>query len=440
MSDLAYPRDVAAFILDRWPGRNQGTRPISTYGYENPPSAEALERLILICFEASLLREELRPVTFRLILAEPALFPRDQGPPDGLHCLEFSETRPFNALEARRLSPAANFYRSLIGVSLDDKRDMPRMWGILHSGLRWLQNAHGGRGRPQTLPAALVLSVTGPGRLTVGFGSEVIARMEGGRIAGPSANVLEAEWMREAFAPIRRELLDFHARARSAGGGAWAALDPMLTRVISQHAIKRLISALRSAHHGATILMLPPEMAEADTAVERYITLKYRFEHGEPRQRFLTLVTRIMNRVAELHAGAIEPVGWAEYALSTDEGLAAFDEAIFEMAYLVAGCAEVDGAVVLTKRFELLGFGGEISGELPGVVAVRRALDLEGVYAEDEFTESVGTRHRSAYRLCLAVPKAVAIVVSQDGTVRFVTNREGSVTYWDHSSTTSLDV
>jgi hypothetical protein len=440
MSDLAYPRDVAAFILDRWPGRNLGTQPISAYGYENPPSAEALERLILICFEASLLREELRPVTFRVVLAEPDLFPLDQGPPDGLHCLQFSETRPFNALEARRLSPAANFYRSLIGVCLDEKREMPRMWGILHSGLRWLQNAHGGRGRPQMLPAALVLSVTGPGRLTLGFGSEVIARMEGGRIAGPSANVLEAQWMRAAFAPIREEMLDAHVQTRQALGAAWATLDPMLARIISQHAIKRLISALRTAHHGATIVMLPPEMAARADEVERYIALKYRFADGEPRQRFRTLVTQIMNRVAELHAGASQPVGWAEYALSTDECLSAFDEAIFEMAYLVAGCAEVDGAVVLTKRFELLGFGGEISGELPGVVTVRRALDLEGVHAEEEFTESVGTRHRSAYRLCLALPNTLAIVVSQDGTVRFVTNREGAVTYWDHSSTTSLDV
>jgi hypothetical protein len=246
--------------------------------------------------------------------------------------------------------------------------------------------------------------------------------------------------MRASFAPIRAELLEFHDRARTSAGGTWATLDPMLTRVISQHAIKRLISALRGAHHGATIVLLPPEVAETPAEVDRYINLKYRFAEGEPRRRFRTLVTRIMNRVAELHSGAREPVGWAEYALSTDEGLSAFDEAIFEMAYLVAGCAEVDGAVVLTKRFELLGFGGEISGELPGVVTVRRAIDLEGEQAEDEFTESVGTRHRSAYRLCLAVPNTLAIVVSQDGTVRFVTNRAGSVTYWDQSSTTSLDV
>ena len=373
-------------------------------------------------------------------MAESELFPSDQGPPDGLHCLRFAATRPFNALEARRISPAANFYRSLIGVCLDEKRDMPRMWGILHSGVRWLQNAHGGRGRPQTLPAALVLSVTGPGRLTVGFGSEVVARIAGGRITGPSPNVFESFWVRDAFASVREEFIENHIRARSTSGKTWATLDPMITRIISQHTIKRLISALRSAHHGATIVFLPPEIAEVASEVDRYINLKYRFEEGEPRRRFRTLVTGIMNRVAELHAGAKEPVGWAEYALSNDEYLSAFDEAIFEMAYLVGACAEVDGAVVLTQRFELIGFGGEISGELPGVVTVRRALDLEGEEAEEESTESVGTRHRSAYRLCLALPKTVAIVVSQDGSVRFMTNRKGSVTYWDHSSTTSLDV
>lgn len=110
------------------------------------------------------------------------------------------------------------------------------------------------------------------------------------------------------------------------------------------------------------------------------------------------------------------------------------------MAYLIAGCAEVDGAVVLTNRIELLGFGGEITGDLPGVVTVRRAYDLEGEQYEEEFTESVGTRHRSAYRLCLALPAAVAIIISQDGTVRFAKSRDGVVTYWDQASTSSLDV
>ena len=440
MLDLAYPHSVASHILENWQRVPGAKNDAPTAWTEQPPDHEALERLITICYQASMLREELRPVTFRLILADPGSFPCDQGPPDGLHCLRFSQTRPFNALEARRLSPAANFYRSLIGVCLDEKRDLPRMWGILHSGLRWLQNVHGGRGRPQTLPPALVISVTGPGRVTFGFGSEILARAESGMLIKQTMNVFESQWMRDTFEPVRNSLFAGHSLARKKLGKNWPPLDPMLVRVISQHAIKRLISALRSAHHGATILLMPTEMVEDLGDSNRFIDLKYRFGEGEPRRRFPTLVSRIMNRVAELNAGKTEPVGWTEYALSNDEALTAMDEAIFEMAYLVAGCAEIDGAVVLTQSFELMGFGGEISGELPGVVAVRRALDLEGNEGEEEFTESVGTRHRSAYRLCLAVPEAIAIVISQDGGVRFVKNRDGVVTYWDQASTNSLDV
>lgn len=437
MSHVAYPRDLAAFILERWDHAATEETGGANPWPAAPPDREFLERLIIVCYQSSLLREELRPVTFRLILAQPESFPRDQGPPDGLHCLRFSETRPFNPLETRRLSPAANFYRSLIGVCLDEKQEMPRIWGIIHSGLRWLHNVHGGRGRPQTLPPALVLSVTGPGRLTMGFGSRVIGRMEGGQITGPSVNVFESAWLSEYFAPARQSLFERHHSMRQEG---WAELDPMMNRVIAQHAIKRLISALRSAHHGATILFMPPDPTPDLSLATRHIDLKYRFEAGEPRNRFRSLMLRIMNRVSELHAGAAGLVGWDEYAVSNDEKLTALDEAIFEMAYLVAGCAEVDGAVVLTNRFELLGFGGEISWELPGVVTVRRAIDLEGAQAEEEFTESVGTRHRSVYRLCLAAPEMVAIVISQDGGVRFIANRLGTVTYWDQLSTTSLDV
>ena len=261
-SNTAYPQDVATVILDRWQRVRSGLEHGPNPWLDQPPGHEALARLVQVCYAASLLREELRPVTFRLILAEPGMFPCDQGPPEGLHCLRFSKTRPFNPLEARRLSPAANFYRSLIGVCLDDKQEAPRIWGILHSGLRWLQNVHGGRGRVQKLPPALVLSVTAPGQITVGFGSEVIARADAGRLLGPSANVFDSNWISQNFEPVRAELFDLHNQARAKRGANWAPLDPMLVRIVSQHAVKRLISALRSAHHGATILFLPQDFAE----------------------------------------------------------------------------------------------------------------------------------------------------------------------------------
>ena len=63
---------------------------------------------------------------------------------------------------------------------------------------------------------------------------------------------------------------------------------------------------------------------------------------------------------------------------------------------------------------------------------VRRAADLEADTFVTELVDAVGTRHRSAYRFCGAVPDAVVIVVSQDGSVRFVNQHRGVVTYWDH--------
>jgi DNA integrity scanning protein DisA with diadenylate cyclase activity len=91
-----------------------------------------------------------------------------------------------------------------------------------------------------------------------------------------------------------------------------------------------------------------------------------------------------------------------------------------------------DGAVVMSKRYELLGFGGEISGKLDDVETVLRALDVHGDRFEEESTKSVGTRHRSAYRLCKELPDVLAVVVSKDGDVRFVRQLEGGqVAYWD---------
>jgi hypothetical protein len=186
------------------------------------------------------------------------------------------------------------------------------------------------------------------------------------------------------------------------------------------------------------VVFIPPELTEDFSGENRYVTFKHVFAGGEPRRRFRTLIVGVMNRLAQIHGKGDAPsypraVGWEEYQKTNDERIAKLDEAIFELAHLIAALASVDGAVVMSKRFELLGFGGEISGAPPAVRTVLRALDLEGKRTVEQSTDGVGTRHRSAYRLCNAVPGAVAVVVSQDGNVRFVRRTDGGVAYWDHS-------
>jgi DisA bacterial checkpoint controller nucleotide-binding len=313
---------------------------------------------------------------------------------------------------------------------------------MVTTGPRWVQAIHGGRQSFQRLPANLVVRVTAPGRIAVCKGLVTLATLVGGRIVTPSLDIFDSTWLPATFAEWRVELLALHREARDRATTPWAELDPDVTRLIVQHSVRSVIGLMRSSHHGGTILFLPPEGDGSIAKLDGRVLPKYAFASEEPSRRFRTLIVALINALAAAHRTDLEggKVGWEEYVSSTSSDVAQIDEAIFELANQVAGLAAVDGAVVLDKRFELLGFGAEIGGDLPAVRWVARALDAEGTAKVRESVERDGTRHRSAYRLCNFVHDALAIVVSQDGTVRFVKWHEGEVTYWDHVSTSVLDV
>jgi len=124
-------------------------------------------------------------------------------------------------------------------------------------------------------------------------------------------------------------------------------------------------------------------------------------------------------------------IGWDSYQSSAAAQVAEIDESLFEVAQLLADLTRVDGTVLMTDSLEVLGFGVEIAGELPEVAQVARARDLDGNDREWVRTDRVGTRHRSAYRLCQALHDALALVVSQDGGLRFIRWHGDAVTYWE---------
>jgi hypothetical protein len=421
-----YPADLARFVCGVWDEERFGTL----------PGEGTVEALISACYQASLLREEERAVTFRVILCDPDRLPPNEGPPSGIHRLEFPEPRRFEVQEIRRLSPAADYYRTLIGVCMDEEGRL-KIWGLVHSGPRWLREGQGGRDAPPPLPQALVLRVYGPGRVAADAGQETICKLEEGSISDLSMDVFKSRWLPATFAPVRQEIAEIHEGLRDQArkkGQVWARLDNDITRVIGQHAIKRVTSAVRDSHHGGTVVIVPPDLAD-DIIEGRYISLKYRFVDAEPRRRFRSLILDVMSELALTHAGAPakDPVGWDDYEAASDVSLSLLDEAIFEVAHLIAGLTAVDGAVVMTQRFEMLGFGGEISGDLPAAETVDKALDVEADDAIEEPTDGVGTRHRSAYRLCKALGNVIAVVISQDGNVRFIKRKNSAVTYWDQA-------
>ena len=396
----AYPRDLADRVRASWPR-------------DANPLPARLDEILDAAYHASLLRDEARPVTCRLVCVSPDLLDASEGPPSGLLPLVFESARPFDESELRGLSPAAHYHRALIGIH--ELAGKLQIWGMIQSGPRWLQSAHGGHAVAPPMPEALVVNIVRPGHLTVGVGGATIAELHGGSLTDFTLDVFASSWLTAKFAGQRDEV----AQAFQALGGASIAVDHAadVTKMVAQQMVKRVIATMRKAHHGGAVVIVSPECR-----AERFLHAKYAFRDDEPRRRFRRLVLAIL--------ADSDTLPDARAALSRGH----LDEALFELSSLIAALTDVDGAVVLTRRFEILGFGAEIAGDLPAVREVRRGLDLEADAYSTEVVDGVGTRHRSAYRLCAAEPSAIAIVASQDGGVRFVTSHRGAVTYWEHGA------
>src|SRR5262249_8030786 len=152
-----------------------------------------------------------------------------------------------------------------------------QIWGMIHSGPRWIQSIQGGRGTSPWLPRSLVVSVMGPGRMSVSQGSRTIATLSGGVISRPALDVFDSKWLYEAFAGVRAELVAQHTASRERSTEPWAPLEPGFTGTLAQHVMRRLISVIRNTRHGGTLLFLPPERVSEFAFDNRYMSIKYKF-------------------------------------------------------------------------------------------------------------------------------------------------------------------
>jgi hypothetical protein len=387
-----------------------------------------LTEALSIAFEASLTADETRPTRFRLLLTRPENLPEAGRPNEGVLRLKFDETRPLNADELRNLSPSVPFDASLIGASAVDGQ--LRIWGIAHSGPAWLAPTWGGRSLVPNWTYDPIVHVNGPGRLAVRCAGKLVAGLERGALVDATIDVFESDWLPALFARERKEVQAAHA-AGQASAPVPTAADQSLVGRVGQHMLRRAIQLIRGSRHGGMLLFVDaPELPAKQLEVAN-IGLKYRFDGSEPPRRYRTLLFQILDRLA---AGTTNPsMDWSDYERATNPELEKLEQSVFEMSRVIASLAAIDGAVVLDKRFAIIGFGGEVSGELPAPLRVWRATDVEGQQRAPAAIEDVGTRHRAAYRFVRRHARGLAIVISQDGGVTFVADRDDEVVFWEQS-------
>jgi hypothetical protein len=412
----AYPPDLTQYVADHWP---------SATALQIP--RELLDEALSVAFQASLTSEEARPTRFRLLVTPVDRLPEGGVPNQGALRLRFAESRPFTSDELRRLAPSTPFETSLIGAHAEDGK--LRIWGIAHSGPAWLAPTWGGRNVVPNWTYDPIVHVTGPGQLAVRCAGELVGALERGLVVDAMMDVFDSEWLPALFTREREQIRREHA-ARQAETPSPTLVEHSLVGRVGQQMLRRSIQLVRGARHGGMILVVDVAPG-TDAAGPGGLRLKYRFDQDEPSHRYRTLLFQILERVAAGTSKAT--VEWSDFALDASTDLERLEQAVFELSRVIANLTATDGAVVLDKRLGLLGFGAEVSAELPAPLRVWRALDTEGRERIPDDIENVGTRHRAAYRFVQNHPAGIALVISHDGGVSFVANREKEIVFWEQS-------
>jgi hypothetical protein len=95
-----------------------------------------------------------------------------------------------------------------------------------------------------------------------------------------------------------------------------------------------------------------------------------------------------------------------------------WQEALIDAVEAIAGLTAVDGATIISDRYELLGFGAKI-GRRDGGTQVEQVVLTEPIIGDVSSVvhpvQLGGTRHLSAAQFVQDQPDAVALVASQDG-------------------------
>ncbi|TWU51985.1 putative sensor domain DACNV-containing protein [Rubripirellula reticaptiva] len=417
----AYPIDIATALRDRWGSRELPVEAI--------PEHEVLVTLLDTMYQASLLREENSPVQCRIAFVTEDSFESEIS--DGsssLHVLRFKVATPFTAQDLRKLAAAAGYYRALLAVKQEPSGGLS-VWGMIVTGTQWVNHLEGGRPIGAPLPHNLVIQILAPGHIVAASGYTRILESDSGKLLTDGFDPFHSKWLPQKFGTIRAALLEeFDPQSEE---GSQCQICDEFVKDIAQIVVRRVLRLVRMRGHGGMLVYLPDNANETEIP-DQWFRFRVRFQQDDSTIRFRRLILKLMKRVALIgKTKGLAVVTLNDYLQMHDAELATIDEALIEFSHLLADMMSVDGSLVLDRSFRFIGFGGEILGD-SHVSSIHRALDLEATNTIAERGDSSGTRHRSAYRLVNGLTDAIAVVVSQDGDVRFVACLNDKLTYWPY--------
>lgn len=429
-----YPKDLIPLIKHRWEDfRKLWPRPPRAL----PPSAE-LEMLLDAAFHASFLTEETRRPGFRIIYYSSQEYAKDYGEIilsyRPLRVLPLDYAIPCTASEINRLAPAAELTRLIMcvtNVSGDPKTCDLRIWGMLDVGENWWKfihhEAHGG----QPPPSCLTITSTGPGELSLSIAGNVLLTLKNGQVLYPTDQALWKGPVAGFLAEARQQL--YRDTLNSLGLSAWDqdGHDEDYPLRFYSFFLERVLFYVRQKQHGGILIIIPCRIAKSDTRITDWINIKYECSYNYAwdimvkslvnHRKYYDLYFSLSGGTKKLTRALFREYSHLRMDMEEDE------EALSDAAQAIAVLTSVDGAVLMTDRFNVIGFGAEVTAISPSLREIVVATIPKN---KKTSIESYGTRHRAAFRFCSNLEDSIAFVVSSDGGVKAVKRVGADVFLW----------
>ena len=360
---------LAAFVdaLYEYQGRERASR----FCEEDQllPPKNVLEEVCQVLLNVSCMREEGRFPSFRVCFIKPDS--------DFLsayiysHVLLFKKPIEFTSRNLHKLAPALNPVMSYLMLDISEKPY--KAVGIIASYTTWERIMTRELASGNRMPRIPNIHVSGPGELYACYGETSIVNYCSGDCIFFRTNTFTSTLVAEELA-----------------NG---------TRVSEKERLQLLYMIFRRVvgyGHGAAILIVPDEKScEKIVDIKYQLQSPYMFDDGYD---------------MDLHSSKIREKDLVTYA------------------ELIAKLTSVDGSVILTKDYDLLGFGAETLVDKMGSkhpdMCFMRYDDTEDT--SRQFKDN-GMRHRAGYRFCNAVTDSVAFIMSKDGMIEACTKQNGRV-------------
>lgn len=432
-----YPSDLIEKLRQIWTKKRYPIEKAPTF-----PDVRIVRRLLEVAYHTTFMTDETRPSRFSLMYCSPRQWDSYLSSPVGKSYVpNYARiSYAFDEIAMRALCQAVDARRVSIVVQDADfgsrqRRRTPRLEikGLLDRGSGYSHAERGEAREGPKLPPFLTVIALRPGTISLYRSGEFLLGLAYGKVASQEGQSLDngpiPDFFRESSEALEAEL-----RSRI-GQDKYDCVSGLMDSASEQlfASVRRILLKIADAGHGGTLIVVPDEIQAHDPRLTQRLRIKYRCYIDRGWKALVDLVdtdgawNALQASLGDERSHSHEDL--ALEAIQLHNTLIWVRTALDDCLTFIADLARVDGAVVITDRLTVLGFGAEV---IVGPSGLSHVVDQSANrYAGRTVSiEDFGTRHRSAFRLCSNYESALASIVSQDGAIRAARRIGRDLAFW----------